>query len=247
MDTPSHASTFRRRFGAVSLIAAPVLFAAAELLFPTGGDDPAGELANNAAHHGQLLLAITCGLLAAILFIPALFTLMNPLHRRGAMLGHLGGGLALLGNAVSGLAVVGVQFVLYEASAPGVDQHAVGTFIGQATQDPIGAPLVFGHEVFVLGLVLLAIGLYRGRVGYRWASACLGLGPALDAVLGTIGVESSPLASTIVSAGTDLIFVAGAIGLAWWQLTTSDTVWENGPQPQVAVAQSQSQAVSAHA
>lgn len=245
MDTSSPASTFRRRFGAVSLIAAPVLFAAAELLYPTGGQDPAGELANNAAHRGQLLLAITFGLLSALLFIPAFFALMNPLHRRGAVLGHLGGALALLGNAVSGLALVGVQFIFYEASAPGVDQQAVGTFIGQATQDPLGAPLVFGHEVFVLGVVLLAAGLYRGRVGYRWASACLGLGPALVAVLGTIGVVSSPQASTIVTVGTDLIFVAGAVGLAWWQLTTSDTVWENGPDPQVAVAAPQSQAVSA--
>ena len=52
----------------------------------------------------------------------------------------------------------------------------------------------------MLGIVLLAVGLFRGRVGPRWASIALGLGPVLDAVLG------------------------GAAGLAWWQLTVSGAV-----------------------
>jgi hypothetical protein len=229
MDTHSPTSTFRRRFGAVSIIAAPLLFSAAELLYPTQGDDPANQLAANAQHHGQLLLAISCGLLASILFIPAFFALMNPLHRRGTVIGHLGGGLALLGNAMSGLALAGVQYILYEASAPGVDQRALTVFIGQATQDPVGAPLVFGHELFVLGIVLLAIGLYRGRVGPRWASACLGLGPLLDAVLGTAGLDATPAAAATISAVTDGLFILGAAGLAWWQLTTTNTEWEHGP------------------
>lgn len=227
--TSDRTTTFRRRFGATSLVAATVLFAAAELLYPTAGDDPAGEIATNAAHHGQLLVAITCTLLSSLLFIPAFFTLMNPVRGRGTVLTHLGGGLALLGNGISGLALVGLQFIVYEASAPGVDHASLVPFMRHATQDPVGAPLVVGHYFFVIGIVLLAIGLYRARAGYRWASLCLLLGPVLDAVLGSAGLESSSAGAVVVSAVTDGLFVAGAAGLAWWQATTSNRAWDGSP------------------
>jgi hypothetical protein len=223
-------TTFRRRFGATSLLTATVLFSAAELLFPTNGNDPAGQLADNAAHHGQLLLAIACGLVASILFIPAFFALMNPVRRRGTALTHVGGGLALLGNALSGLALVGVWFILYEASSPGVDRASLVPFIHHATQDPVGAPFMAGHYFFVLGIILLAVGLIRARVGYRWAAACLGLAPLLDAVLGTIGLDSTALGEIVVSALTDGLFVAGAAGLAWWLATSSNAAWEAAPE-----------------
>jgi hypothetical protein len=224
--TTDRTTTFRRRFGAVSIAAAPVFFAAAEVLYPTDGADPAHEIATNAAHHGRLLLAITCTLISSVLFVPAFFALMNPVRGRGTALTHLGGALALLGNAISGLALVGLQFIVYEASAPGVDHASLVPFIEHATHDPVGAPLVVGHWFFVLGIVLLAIGLYRGRAGYRWASACLGLGPLLDAVLGSAGLEASPAGELFVSVLTDVLFVAGALGLAWWQLTTTNAAWD---------------------
>ena len=82
MTTPDRTTTFRRRSGAVALAAAPVLFAAAELLYPTDGNDPAHELGTDAAHHGQLLIAIGCTLVASILFFPAFVALMNPVRGR---------------------------------------------------------------------------------------------------------------------------------------------------------------------
>lgn len=228
------ATTFRRRFGGAALFAATALFAAAEVLYPTEGNDPAAEIATNAAHHGQLLAAITCGLLSSLLFIPALFALMNPLRRRGTVLGHVGGGMAILGFGVSGLALAGVQYVLYEASAPGVDRRAVAGFISQATSDPVGAPLVLGHWFVLLGIVALAVGLVRGRVGYRWAALALGAGPLVDAVLGSAGLENTPAGALAIAVLSDVIWLAGAAGLAWWQITTSDAVWEGAGTPDVA-------------
>lgn len=221
LATPT--TTFRRRAGAGAVLAAPLVFTVSELSWPdTDGSTQAAVLGQLAPHHGQLLLAVATGLLAAVLFIPALFSLMTPVRRRGTVLTHLGGGLALLGTALSGLALGGVQLFVYEASAPGVDRVAIGSFFDQAMSDPVGAPLVIGHYLFALGLIVLAGGLFRARAGYRWASAALGAGPLLDAVLGTAGLPGGP----VLGAVTDVLFVAGAAGLAWWQLTAGNTGWE---------------------
>jgi hypothetical protein len=219
-------TTFRRRFGAVAVVVAPVLFAVGELTSPTEGDDPAGDLGIQAAHHGQLLLSIAAGLLASVLFIPAFFALMNPVRRRGTVLTHLGGGMALLGTAVSGLALAGLDFMLYEASAPGVDRPALSRFLAHATKDPVGAPFLIGHYLFAIGLILLAVGLYRAGVGYRWATALLGLAPLLEAVVGSIGVPET----LALSGAIDLVLVAGAAGLSWWLLTTTNAAWEGGAE-----------------
>jgi len=226
MTAPDRTTTFRRRSGALALVAAPVLFAAAELLYPTDGDDPAHELGTYAAHHGQLLLAIGCTLVAAILFFPAFLALMNPVRGRGTALTHVGGGLALLGNALSGLVIVGLDFVLYEASAPGVDRASLVPFLEHATKDPVGVPLLLGHYFFALGIILLAAGLYRARVGHRWAAVGLGLGPLIDAVLGTVGVDSTPVGAVVTDLLSDGAFIAGAVGLAWWLWTTSNAAFE---------------------
>lgn len=225
MERTPPTTTFRRRFGAVTVVLAPVLFAVAELTSPTDGENPAGDLGTQAAHHGQLLLSIGAGLLASILFIPAFFALMNPALRRGTVLTHLGGGMGLLGNAVSGLALVGVDFMLYEASAPGVDRAALSRFLSHATKDPVGAPLLIGHFLFAIGLILLAVGLYRARIGYRWAVVLLGGAPLLEAVVGSIGVPET----LALSGGIDLLLVAGAAGLAAWLWTTSNAAWDGIP------------------
>ena len=224
-------TTFRRRFGAASLLTAAVLFSVAEPLFPTSGDDPAGELATNAQHHGQLLAAIFCYLAASILFIPAFFALMNPVRSRGTVLTHLGGGMALLGNALAGLALSGFQLILYEASAPGANRASLVPFIRQSLKDPALAPVPMGHYLFALGIVVLAIGLVRSHTGYRWAAICLGLAPLIDAVVGSI------TDGIVVMVLTDALLVAGAAGYAWWQVTTSNQAWEGDAVPTPSTAE----------
>ena len=142
--------------------------------------------------------------------------------------------MALVGFAVSGLALPGVQYVVYEASAPGVDRQAVATFISQATSDPVGAPLVLGHYFIVLGIVLRAAGLYRGGIGYRWAAVALGAGPLLDAVLGSTGLENTATGTLTASLLTDAVWLVGAAGLASWQVTTTDAAWEGAGAPEDA-------------
>jgi hypothetical protein len=227
-------TTFRRRFGAITVLTAPALFAVAELTSPTEGDDPAGDLGVAAAHHGQQLLSIGAGLLASVLFLPAFFALVNPVRGRGTVLTHLGGGLGVLGTALSGLALAGLDLVFYDAASPGVDRASAARLITHLTHDPAGAPLLIGHYLFALGLLLLAVGLLRARVGYRWAAICLGAAPLVEALLAAVGVPETLLVSVV----TDALLVAGAAGLAWWMLTTTNAAWEGASGDPSAAATS---------
>jgi hypothetical protein len=221
--TTSRTTTFRRRAGAVAVLLAPIALITSELSYPVGDEaDPAASLGTFAAHHGALLTSIYAMLLASILFIPAFFALMTPVRRRGTVLTHLGAGMALVGLATSKLALLGVQYTFYEASAPGADRAAMVHFIQRATSDPAALPLVLGHFLFGIGLVLLGIGLLRARVGYPWASVCLALGPVVEILLGSVGIEAGK-AVTVVVYG---LVVVGGAGLAWWMVTTSNAVWE---------------------
>jgi hypothetical protein len=226
--TTSRTTTFRRRAGAAAVLLAPIALITAELSYPTADDaDPAASLGVFAAHHAALLTSIYAMLAAALLFVPALFALMNPVRGRGTALTHLGGGMALAGLLMAKVGLLGVQYVFYEASAPGVDRGAVGTFIGQATGDPTALPFVLGHYLFALGMVVLAAGLFRARVGHRWAAVCIGLGPVLEIVLSSVGVPES----NVVAAAVYGLVAVGFAGLAGWLLTSSNATWDDASRP----------------
>jgi Domain of unknown function (DUF4386) len=225
-EVHSRTTTFRRRAGGVAVLLAPIAFITAELAYPIGDEqDPATSLGVFAEHHVALLTSIYAMMLASVLFIPAFFALMTPARGRGTVLTHLGAGMALLGAALSKLALLGIQFVFYEASAPGVDRAAVGHFLGQATTDPAGVPFVSGHYLFAIGILLLAVGLYRARVGYRWAAIALALAPVLEIVLSSVGLPESHVLTAVVYAP----LVVGGAGMAHWLLTTSNAAWEGFP------------------
>ena len=219
----SRTTTFRRRAGAAAVLLAPIALITSELNYPVADEaDPAASLGTFAAHHGALLTSIYAMLLASILFNPAFFALMTPVRERGTVLTHLGAGMALVGLATSKLALLGVQYTFYEASAPGADRTALTHFLAQATSDPAALPLVLGHFLFGIGLVVLAAGLLRAGVGYPWAAACVGLGPVVEILLSSVGIEAGTVVTVVVYG---LVAVGGA-GLAWWMFRTSNAVWE---------------------
>jgi hypothetical protein len=221
-------TTFRRRAGAVAVLLAPIALVVAELSYPTSDEaDPAASLDVFAAHHGALLTAVYAMLAAAILFIPAFFALMNPVRGRGTVLTHLGGAMALAGLAMAKLGLLGAQLFFYEASAPGVDRVAAGQLIEHAGGDSAWLPLVTGHYLFALGILVFAGGLFRARVGYRWASATVGLAPVLEIVLSSVGVPES----TAVTVAVYGLIAVGFAGLAGWLLTSSNATWDGAGRP----------------
>ena len=99
-----NAANFRRTLGGICLIAAPLLFAFVEITAPPSGDSPAAMISNGVRYHDRLAPYAYLGLAAGILFIVAIIAALHVVRGTGVVLAHVGAILAMLGNAVSGIA-----------------------------------------------------------------------------------------------------------------------------------------------
>ncbi len=99
---------------------------------------------------------------------------------RRARLGAIGGGLALIGVALS-LADWGGELVKVEVGALSTTHHdAMVALLDRFDSSArIAVPLQLSGVAFLLGMILLAIGLFRGRTAPGWV--CIAL------IAGTLG------------------------------------------------------------
>jgi hypothetical protein len=227
---------FRRTLGGLCLILAPVLFAVAEITYPSSDGSGAQQLDIAARNHDVMLADIYFGIASAILFIPAVYALLRITRKRGVVLGHVAAILTVAGVCLAHLALGGLQLMLWAMAAPGVDRQAMAAFIDKTMQNPAGLPLVLGHELFAFGVIVFGIAIWRSGFGYRWAGPAIAVGVVLDIVGGTIGLPD--MAISIVS---DAIFVTGLAAVGLKVLMTSDADWAADP---VAVGSAQAVVVA---
>jgi hypothetical protein len=224
-------TNFRRTLGGLCLILAPILFAVAEISYPGGGGSGAEQLDTAARNHNLMLADIYVSIASAILFVPAIFGLLHVTRRRGVVLGHVAAILTVAGLGLAHLALAGLQLMLWAMAGPGVDRQAMAAFIDKTMQNPAGLPLVMGHDLFALGIVVFGIAVWRSGFGYRWAGPAIAIGVVLDIVGGAIG-----LPDLLIGILSDAIFVTGLAAVGLRVLLTSDADWEAGPET-VRVAQ----------
>lgn len=223
------ASNFRRTLGGLCLILAPLTFAVVDIGTPGPNGDPVSQLATMASHHAESLAYIYLHLAYAILFIPAYFALLQVVRTRGVVLGHIAGVLALMGTGL-GLALGGLQLILWAMASPGVDRQAMVTFLNSQSQSPVGVPIFLGHYLMAIGILLFGIAVWRSGFGYRWAGPLVALAPALDVVTGAVGLQQGATASLIVGIVSDALLVTGFAAIGFRVLTMSDAAWESGGQ-----------------
>jgi hypothetical protein len=216
-------TNFRRTLGGLCLILAPILFAVAEITYPSTGATGAEQLDTAAASYNLMLADIYFGIASAILFIPAVFALLQVTRGRGVVLGHVAAILTIVGVCLAHLALAGLQLMLWAMAGPGVDRQAMASFIDKTMQNPAGLPLVLGHELFAFGIIVFGIAVWRSGFGYRWAGPAIAIGVVLDIVGGTIG-----LPDVLISILSDAIFVTGLAAVGLKVLMTSDADWEAG-------------------
>ncbi len=232
----SPASRLHKVVGGVSVILAPLLFAFVEITYPANGDGPVQSLASGATQPALWLTDIYLGIASSILFVVAYFALLNLLRTRGAVLGQIAFVFGLLGTCLSGLALAGLNLVLWAMASPGVDRQSMVAFLTHAQGVSAIAPIILGHELFAIGIVLFGIAVWRSGFGFRWAGPLVALGVVLDIVLGMSGLEQSQAAGTAVSILTDGMFVAGFGAIGWRMLTMSDAALVASPSAEVRAA-----------
>jgi len=216
-------TNFRRTLGGLCLILAPIFFAIAEITYPASDGNGAAQLDIAARNHDVMLADIYLGIASAILFIPAVFALLHVTRRRGVVLGHVAAILTVAGACLAHLALGGLQLMLWAMAGPGVDRQAMAAFIDKTLQNPAGLPLVLGHELFAVGLIVFGIAVWRSGFGYGWAGPAIAVGVAIDIVGGAIG-----LPDTLISVVSDAVFATGLAAVGLRVLLTSDSDWEAG-------------------
>src|SRR6478672_11016788 len=92
-----NAARFRRTAGGISLLAAPILFAAAEVLSPDSGGDAAATLTSFSQHRQALLASALLGLAATMVLIPAVAAVLHMTRRRGVTFAHIAACLIIYG------------------------------------------------------------------------------------------------------------------------------------------------------
>jgi hypothetical protein len=164
----------------ISLIAAPVLLLLSGLALPQLRGPDGTELSVSASHPGRYYAYVLLGLAGSMALAPAVYGIVRRTRLHRARLGAIGGGLAFIGVALS-LADWGGELVKVEMGALSTTYHdAMVALLGRFDSSArIAAPLQISGIAFLLGMILLAIGLFRGRTAPGWV--CIGL------IAGTVG------------------------------------------------------------
>jgi hypothetical protein len=219
----SDAHHFRKMVAGVCMMLAPVFLLAATIIHPEGDTDEAAQIAIIAGNLDAWFVAHLLALIAVALTVPAVLGLMHMLREREVSLGHIGGGLAMLGL----LAYVGVLaiegFVGWQMGSAGDQAAMVALLEGINESAGIVIPFFLMTAGFAIGIACLAVGLYRARAVQSWMAICLAIGAVLIAI-------SGPLVATwlAIVAAAFLLVGFGSIGRMVY--TESDEAWEHTPE-----------------
>jgi hypothetical protein len=220
----SDAAHFRRVVAGLCLVAAPLLFAVAEVITPQPSGSAAAQLASFAQHRDQLVVGVLCGLASCICFVPALFGLLHRIRHRGVVYAHVAAALIIYG-LVTQAALFGINVMFWVMTKPGMNHAAMVNLLNGLEQHGsaiAAAPLLAGHYLFAIGVVLLGVAVWRARLAPRWAGILVALWPVADVALSSVG-DTASLAS-------DAIGIAGFAALSWRLLTTPDASWDAPPE-----------------
>jgi Domain of unknown function (DUF4386) len=202
-----------------SLFAAPLLLLASALIVPSFEGDEAEQLASIAQAPDRYYVFTLLSFISSVLLVPVLLGLMYMLRHRAPTLGNLGGTLALVGTLVSvGDAIS--QLFIWQMVAPGADRAQMTALLIRFDDAP-GASVIFkiGGPSFVIGMVLLGIGLYRSGVVPTWTAAALPIG----AVLNIAGFVIGSSVVVIISCAVLLVSLGWIGGLV---LRSSEQAWQ---------------------
>jgi hypothetical protein len=212
-------SNFRRTLAGLSLVIAPLVILVASVTQPDTADDSREYLADLAEEAGRADLSTTLFIVGFWLLLPGVLGLIHLVRRRGVVLTHIGGVLLVLGMVAYPVLFSTTFYDLSIAENVNIDE-GVRAFDG--IEDYVGPWFVFIPAIlgFAIGLILLAIGVFRAGIAPLWVLVLVILANVLILVSGGGGVS-------VVSIIGSLAFAAafGYLGLRLLGMT--DEQWGN--------------------
>ena len=218
----SDAHHSRKMLAGACMVAAPFVLLVAMVVHPASDMDEATQVATIADNLDAWYVAHLLAFVSIVLVVPAVLGLMHMLRERQVALGHVGGGLAILGLlALTGL--VAMELVLWQMAGAGDTAETVALLERLNETAGIVIPFVLLSLGFSLGLAFLAVGLYRARAVQSWMAVFVGVG----ALLLGFAVATAMNWLAIVAAAF-LVVGLGAIGRM--VLRETDEAWEHTPE-----------------
>jgi len=206
VDTALPSGRFRTRTGTASLIVAPALMSAGDLMHPHESWDPATQVAMIAESTSRWYLAHLLLFVGMLLFVPGILALSELVAKRRPATGYAA--RVLLVASVGALSAVFVcEMLLGRFVSQGADQAAAVALFATFQSGAVLGALLPGLLAFFIGTFLFVAPLASTTGPFRWPALCFGLGAVL--IMGEI-ILAQVLLSQI---GNILILVAG-IGFA---------------------------------
>ena len=218
----SDAHHFRKTVAGACMILAPMCLLAAAIVGPSSDNNAAAVLRATAAHRDRFYISTILVIVGLVLLLPVVLGLMHMLRERQVALGHIGGGLALLGNLMFML-FAGVSLMQWQMVRGGARADMVALY-HRFTHQTGTEVFFFFSLAFTIGLVVLAYGLYRGRA-IHWSTALALMAGAV--VLQVAFFVGSTAAWYIVA--TAILLVA-LVTVGRMVLLETDEDWEHTPE-----------------
>lgn len=208
------ANNFRRSVAGLSLIAAPLVGLVGALFIPQYTGSLGAELTAISEHTGRWLVGNFLILLSFFLLIPAMLGILQLLRHRSVALGHIGVALVLLGLFFHG-AIIGFALVEAPLVESGLSRTEMVAFAERMYEGPAFIMILAPFIGFYLGLIILAVALWRAKVVPIWIAGLIVVG-LLSEFAGTDAL--SP----------ELMFALLLVSLGWLGLKVlrmSDAEW----------------------
>jgi hypothetical protein len=179
MSIASDPQRFRRVAAAVCLVLAPVVEIGAIALMPSISGKGAAQLASVTAHRDAAIASLVLDSIALVLLAGAMAGLATAVGRRFTRWANAGALLAVVGIADL-LVMNGINAVATEMVVPGADATQMAALVDRMQASPAWSLILMLSLLVSVGLVLLAVGLFKARAIPRAAAACIAVGAILD-------------------------------------------------------------------
>lgn len=226
MNNPA---TFRRTAAAVGLVTTALLMLVSILLAPPFPGESDQFLAGIDEAGTSATVSAIAFALAQLPFLAAVLGIGHLIRRGAPVLSNIGTTLAVIGgfgHAVYG----GVSMVQLSMAADEVNRAAHAQILTEVESGPAVAFMAMGLLGTVLGILLLAVGLWRARVEPRWVPPVLGAFLVVE-FAGSALTDWSAYVSVVL-----YVLAFGALAATVWR--SPDELWQTAAEsPVTRIAQ----------